>query len=512
MPPGPRWNRLFPSPWTETVVFGILLVSGLVVRLWQIQNESVWYDEHFLYHNLLGHRNLVDFFTELRRTDPPITPVYFTIQYYWTKLVGVGILQLRLASVLFSLAAALMLYALVRKMYGPVAALTALFLACFSNFHIYYGQEIRPYALLLLLSVTSMYGFYRACHEGGRRWQALHYGATFLLLFTHLFGAFLLAAQGVYLLMLHGRRPWRVLPWVLGHLPAVSLLAWWISTMNHEALATATITTYAYRFFSVFVRCITWDGAYLPHAIFQGELGLIAALLAIAGLGWWSFRRAESRPTSSTMAATPWQKYLLLCCWLLLPPLLLLLYSYARTSVFNTRYMLYSSFALFAMFAAGLSVIRPPRVRAIALATTVGLLLWHCLSEYRPFRPTDYASMAWITRNKGEADRIMYSPPVGLPVLPRLFPEYTIESGHVDIVPPWVDVATGETLWVIYSRPGWSPELAGHEATLKARGLRYERVQLTESSCTFVYTSLCLNRLDPYFTAVYRVWRDGPSS
>ena len=139
MPPGPRWTRLFPSPWTETVVFGILLFSGLVARLWQIQNEAVWYDEHFLYHNLLGHRNLVDFFTELRRTDPPITPVYFAIQYYWTKLVGVGILQLRLPSVLFSLAAALMLFALVRRMYGPVAALTALFLASFSNFHIYYG-------------------------------------------------------------------------------------------------------------------------------------------------------------------------------------------------------------------------------------------------------------------------------------------------------------------------------------------------------------------------------------
>jgi hypothetical protein len=78
----------------------------------------------------------------------------------------------------------------------------------------------------------------------------------------------------------------------------------------------------------------------------------------------------------------------------------------------------------------------------------------------------------------------------------------------VDIVPPWVQVDEGETLWVIYSRPGWLDELPDHEKTLQDRGLKFERVRVTEISHTFVYTSLCLYRLDPCFTVLYRIWHE----
>jgi hypothetical protein len=61
---------------------------------------------------------------------------------------------------------------------------------------------------------------------------------------------------------------------------------------------------------------------------------------------------------------------------------------------------------------------------------------------------------------------------------------------------------------VIYSRPGWVDELSAHERTLLDRGLNFERVRVTNISHTFVYTSLCLYRLDPCFTVLYRVWRE----
>lgn len=508
MPTETHWNRLRASQWAEVSLVALLLLAGLVARVWQIQNESVWYDEHLLYHNLLGDRTLGDFFTELRRTDPPITPVYFASQYFWTKIAGVGVLQLRLVSVVCSLAAAAILYALVRRMFGIGAALIALLLACLSNFHIYYGQEIRVYAFLLLLATLSMYGFHRAQHGGGRRWHALHYGASALMLLTHLFAPFLLVAQGVYLLLRHGKRPWRVAPWAIGHLPAVLLLGWWITTIDHQALDNATITDRGGEFFRIFVRCITWDGAWLPHAIFQGEIGLLVAVTAIAGLGTWSWRHRNDI-TNAEHVATPWQNFLLLFCWLVVPPLCLLVLSAARDTVFNTRYMLFCSFALFGIFGAGLSVIRPLQVRAALISASVALLLWHCLSEVRPFRPNDYELAEWIRDNKAEADSVMYSPPwMGLVVLPKFFPDLNLKSGHVDIVPPWVEVNPGETLWVIYSRPGWLDELPAHEKTLRDRGLNFERVRVTNVSHTFVYTSLCLYRLDPCFTVLYRVWRE----
>jgi 4-amino-4-deoxy-L-arabinose transferase-like glycosyltransferase len=505
MPSETRWIRRHNSSWTEVSLVAILLFAGLFARVWQVQDESVWYDEHLLYHNLLCERSLGDFFVELRRTDPPITPVYFAAQYYWTRLVGVGVLQLRVVSIACSLAAAALLYALVRRMFGVSAALFALLLACLSNLHVYYGQEIRVYAFLLLLATASMYGFHRAWHGGGKRWHALHYGASALMLLTHLFAPFLLVAQGVYLLILHGKRPWRVAPWALGHLPAVLLLGWWITTIDHQALDDATITDRGGEFFRIFIRSITWDGAWLPHAVFQGEIGLVVAAVAIGGLAWssWQHRNAPSKE------ATPWQNFLLLACWLIIPPFCLLLLSAARDTVFNTRYMLFCSFALFGIFGAALSVIRPPRFRAVMITTSVALLLWHSLGEVRPFRPNDYELAEWIEENKAPGDRAMYSPPwMGLVVVPKFFPDLNLESGHVDIVPPWVQVDEGETLWVIYSRPGWLDELPDHEKTLQDRGLKFERVRVTEISHTFVYTSLCLYRLDPCFTVLYRIWHE----
>ena len=62
--------RFRTSRWMETSLVAMLLFAGLFARVWHIQDESVWYDEHLLYHNLLGDRALGDFFVELRRTDP----------------------------------------------------------------------------------------------------------------------------------------------------------------------------------------------------------------------------------------------------------------------------------------------------------------------------------------------------------------------------------------------------------------------------------------------------------
>lgn len=506
-----RWPHLGASRWIEIALVLLLLLAGLMARIWCLQDESVWYDEHLLFHNLLGERDFHDFFTELRRTDPPVTPVYFTGQYYWTKLVGISELSLRLPSVAFSLAANVVLYALVRRMYGKSAAWIALLLASLSNLHIYYGQEIRVYALSLLLSTCSMYGFYRACHEGERRWYVLHYAASLLMIFTHFYTAFLLVAQGVYLLLLQPRRPWRAVPWALGHLPGVLLLAGWISTMDLRALDKVTVIGRSEEFLRIFVRCISWDGAWLPHAIFQGEIGMAPPLLALMGLGLWSWRQRSHAPLDPK-PGSHWNNYLFLCCWLVVPPLCLLLLSSVRETVFYSRYVFYGSFALFAIFGGAISVIRSCRARSTVLAASVALLLWQCLSETRPFRPDDFACAEWISEHKAPADRVFYSPPgVGLVSLPKFFPELNIESGHAAILPRWLDLEPSETLWVIYNHQGLRIELEAHEDALRRRGLRVERVRTTDISHAFVYTSLRRHKLAPYCTVVYRIGRDAPA-
>jgi hypothetical protein len=500
----PRW-----------VVIGIpvlLLAMALGARVYRIADENMWFDEHFLYANLQMHSDdgLSGFIKEYRREDCTMMPIYYWIQYFWTRAAGVNVLALRMPSVIFSVLAALALYVFAKKLYGFQAACIALLFACLSNIHIYYGQEMRVYALVFLLSVLVMDSFHRAEHGGGRFWWGVHYITTFLLLFSHFFGAFLLAAQGVYLLIARWRRPSRVVLWTLGHAPAVLLLLWWATTLNYTRLNNPNAAVAVSELLKLVARSITWDACYLPHAIFQGELGIIAPLFSVIGLGWWVFKERSKPNTATTDNSTPRENVLLLLCWLIVPPLCLAILCYLRPSVFQpsyqTRYILYGSFALFVLIGGAISVLKSPWLRNAVTVSVIALMLWHCLSEYRPFRPTDTASAEWILKKKAQGDRVLRSPPwIMLSFLPRLYPNLNLENGHIDIVPPWVKKKEGQAIWVIYSRPGWESELIKHEQTLRDRNFDFERVQTTLTSHTFVYTSLGLYRLDPYVNVIYRV-------
>jgi len=502
-----------PSHWVARGIPLLLLSVGLAVRLYRIDSESMWFDEHFLYLNLKlhGQEGIFGFTREYRNEDVTIMPVYLWLQYYCARAFGLEALFLRLPSVVFGMAAAGLFYLFVKRLYGFHAACIALLFACLSNIHIYYGQEIRPYTLVFLLSVCSMDSFHRAQHGGSALWRGVYYATSGLLLLTHFFGAFLLAAQGVYLLIAQWRRPSRVFLWAAGHAPSVLLVAWWMSSLDFVRLSKVTTADPMVNLLKVAARSFTWDACYLPRAIFQGELGLFLPVLALSGLAWGTFRAFPAQAGAVRGNGAPRQNFWFVLCWFIIPPLVLLLVCCARSMVFNSRYVLYSSFALFAIAGAALSALKPVWLRHIATAGLTVLLAWHCFSEYRPFRPADTEYAQWILAHKSPSDRVLRSPPwTILSFLPRLYPGLNLDGGHFDIVPFWVTPKEGETLWVIYSRPGWESELVKHEQTLRERNLEFERVKTTLSSCTFVYTALSLYRLDPYVTVLYRVWLRGP--
>ena len=81
-------------------------------------------------------------------------------------------------------------------------ALVAAFLLAITVFQIRYSQEARMYALTACLSVFSMYAFLGLYRDGiGKRQQVFYVLATALLLYSHVFGLFVVVAQYAYVLL-----------------------------------------------------------------------------------------------------------------------------------------------------------------------------------------------------------------------------------------------------------------------------------------------------------------------
>ena len=102
-----------------------------------------------------------------------------------------------------------MIYAAARQFAATRAALLAAALTCVSPILVWYSQEARAYALLVLLSALTLLCFGRALGRPGRGTLTAWAVACALAVATHYFAGFLVLAEAVWLL-LRSRSPRRV--------------------------------------------------------------------------------------------------------------------------------------------------------------------------------------------------------------------------------------------------------------------------------------------------------------
>ncbi|MEO0868082.1 MAG: glycosyltransferase family 39 protein [Cyanobacteria bacterium J06642_11] len=100
-------------------------------------------------------RNFNDTLTGLI-TDDVHPPLYFFLSYYWAKLTGCSVANLRFVAAAISLLVLPLAYGLAYELFRcvPTARLATLFMAA-SPILLAYAQEARPYSLLVVLSLLS---------------------------------------------------------------------------------------------------------------------------------------------------------------------------------------------------------------------------------------------------------------------------------------------------------------------------------------------------------------------
>lgn len=473
------------------VVLAAILVAGFALRIYRLGDECIWLDEGVSY-PYLHLPTLGAYLDEVRAHDPPMSPLYFAMQYYWARIAGGSIVAVRWMSIVFGLASIVMIYALGARLYTRGAGLIAALCTALSIPHVYYSQEIRMYALVLFLALASMYTLVRALHEGQRRWWVLHLICNALILSAHLFGALLIVTQGCYVPIVHGRR-WRL--WtVWGSVHVVLFIPFLIRVLYLRGAALdhaiSFIPTPSLRWllntYAIYYAGVEPWGGRLP-GIYWPVAAVLALILVLALRSWFNDRHGEGRSRRQM------QTFLLLALWFLLPPFLLYVLSFAVTPCFIERYTLYSSFALYVIAGGALAAYRRPWWTALVLCAIAAGYVYAWSDVDRPFR-LNYRKVAIAIEGASRPDE----PIIGWnEIRAPLLGLYTNKSYddrfiHTDTVEETLGETkalsvSGHPCWVIlYDGPHGDPR-ARFESSLRSEELRYHRTDIGGLRTLYVY-------------------------
>ncbi|MGI8749125.1 MAG: glycosyltransferase family 39 protein [Thermoleophilaceae bacterium] len=184
------------------VLLAITALAGLL-RFATLDAQSFWLDEAVTVDVLdRGFGAMLDVIPRSESTPP----LYYVLAWLWTKAFGLGEVGLRSFSAVCGTAAVPVCWAAARELFGARAACATALLAAVSPFLVWYSQEGRAYALLVLAGGLSVWLTARLIRAPRRRDAVLWVLAALATVTTHYFGAFVIAAEAMALLVLAPRR------------------------------------------------------------------------------------------------------------------------------------------------------------------------------------------------------------------------------------------------------------------------------------------------------------------
>lgn len=174
-----------------------LLGLALGLRLFHLGAWSFWEDEALTL--LLAGQPVSTLLAIITAADVH-PPLYFLLVKAFMGL-GQSEFIIRLPSALCSTGAVLTLYLIGRDLFDEQVGLMAAFLMTISPLQLFYAQEARVYAPLLLFTGLASWAFIRALHSPSSQWWGLFVVGATLAGYTAYFAFPVFLAMGLYLLL-----------------------------------------------------------------------------------------------------------------------------------------------------------------------------------------------------------------------------------------------------------------------------------------------------------------------
>lgn len=346
-----RFFRKLLSPAIVLWVGVVPLAASL--RLLFLYRRSLWQNE--LFSIAVARLPRGEFVRLLSHTEANMA-LYYALLRVWLRL-GDSETFLRIPSLIFSLLTTLIVYLLGRRLYGARAGLVAAFLTAVNVLHVHFSLEVRSYSLLVLLAAASSLYFIEGVTRPSSRHWILYTATTTLAIYSHFFGAWMMATHWGSLALLRRRQvPWKQL---IASTTAICLLClplalfvllrgqgqfhlYWVPKIGVGPVAQ----------FFLYAAGASWP-LLVAHFVF----GSVAVLLLLRTL------------LTRGAGLEAWQQGFGLA-WLFVPVILIAALS-LRTPMFHFRFLLFCLPGLILLSAAGLSQLRPgwPLAAALLLIT-----------------------------------------------------------------------------------------------------------------------------------------------
>lgn len=168
------------------IAIAVLLILGVALRLTGLGVHSLWIDEGG---TLFVARSADLLETTCRDHHPPLS---FLLYRGWIALLGEDDRILRLLPALFSTASLLLFARLASEWSSSRGRVVTIALYAVSPFHVWYGQEIRMYALLELAAMATLLCAARYLRVPKLGWLLLLFASTAFAFGVHYMGVLLL--------------------------------------------------------------------------------------------------------------------------------------------------------------------------------------------------------------------------------------------------------------------------------------------------------------------------------
>jgi mannosyltransferase len=420
--------------WGVPVVLGAIVALGVVLRF--VQRSPLWLDEALSVN--IARLPVDDLLDALRHDGHP--PLYYLILHYWMKLFGEGDSAVRALSGLLAVASLPLAWVAGRRLAGRSGARWALIVVALSPYWVRYATETRMYALVMLLVLA---GYLLVQDALGKPTLPRLVGiglVSGLLLLSHYWAIYLLAAVGLLLALHWWRDPdsrdatLRVgLAVVAGSL----LFVPWLGGFLYQAGHTGTPWGEPFRP-SAMLQSTLQDlgGGELTEAALYGSIVLILALVALFTV------RSAGHEMTLDLRTSPRVRVELALVTLVLG--LGAVAGYLTHATYQSRYA--AVIVPFVLLAVAVGITRVPGVGRLLvglvyISFSLAGILW---VNYYQRTQSDTVGGAVAARAR-PGDVVVYCPDQLGPGYSRAMPDGLVELSYPALTPPdrvdWVDYA-----------------------------------------------------------------------
>jgi uncharacterized membrane protein len=422
---GPLWQLplAVSSSVAEGAALAGILVLAAVVRFIHL-SPGLFDDE--VYSVEVSRHGLGGILRTIQGTDthPPLS--YFVL-HFWMQVFGTSEAAVRSLAAAWSLGTVVMIYLIGRLLWSSRVGLIAALLLAFSQFNVSYAHFARMYSMMGFLTALSFYFLARLYIRPARRTAVWYVLASSALVYTHVWGVFLVISQSVpvsAIVVARRKESRRLLErWLL--LQACILAAWtpWLATgFRHQIQRTLHDNSLPYGNLADYqppsLHAIA-NGAYLaanthPIALlFVVIVGLAVAPVVAAALH--NERRGAGRVVAAlrkvTAAGLADPRLVALAAWYVVPLAIAVIASYLITPVFLQRYTIATTLPVYLVVAVAATSLRSRAVATIGVLLMVAFAAWSTASYVRPLSDFFRAPSEYIKTHAKRNDVVLYDMP-----------------------------------------------------------------------------------------------------